>query len=455
MGADLLSVVVGMSLAFLVSDLVGSGEPDGQASNYLVVGIGSLPLWLAAFYRTRLYSSRHVSSAIREFTALFDAVVISALLTGAFAFMIAVDVSRTWLVLSGVLVLLVMFTERLIARRIFWRLRANGYLLRPVYIVGWNDEARALCEALIHEPGLGYRVLGVMDDELSVGTVLDHDLSVVGRCDETLEEVRRSSATGAIVSTAVKAKVANEVARDLMEHGYFVELASSLQDIAAERLLARPLGRFSFMAVEPTHLNTWRAGAKRVFDVVGSLLFLLITLPLSAVAAIAIKLDSPGPVLFRQTRTGRDGREFQVLKFRTMVVNAEAVREELRHLNEADGPLFKIRNDPRITRVGRVLRRTSFDEVPQFWNVLRGEMSIVGPRPALPHEVHAWSPELHQRLRVKPGITGMWQVSGRSDATFEDYVRLDLYYVDNWSLLTDFLIVVKTLPTVMSRKGAH
>jgi lipopolysaccharide/colanic/teichoic acid biosynthesis glycosyltransferase len=160
-------------------------------------------------------------------------------------------------------------------------------------------------------------------------------------------------------------------------------------------------------------------------------------------------------VIFKQERVGRNGRRFKVLKLRTMVVDAEAKLESIAHLNEADGPLFKVKNDPRITRAGRFLRKTSLDELPQLWNVMRNEMSMVGPRPALPREVLEWDEELRNRLRVRPGITGMWQVNGRSDTTFEDYQRLDLYYVDNWSLVTDLLIVLKTVPAVLFSRGAH
>jgi lipopolysaccharide/colanic/teichoic acid biosynthesis glycosyltransferase len=159
-------------------------------------------------------------------------------------------------------------------------------------------------------------------------------------------------------------------------------------------------------------------------------------------------------VLFKQTRVGRNSQPFPVLKLRTMVVDAEAKLAELHDLNEADGPLFKMAEDPRITRTGRFLRKMSIDEIPQLWNVLRGEMSLVGPRPALPHETEEWDALLTQRLRVKPGITGMWQVNGRSNASFEDYTRLDLYYVDNWSLTTDIAILMKTIPVVMFRQGA-
>lgn len=257
-----------------------------------------------------------------------------------------------------------------------------------------------------------------------------------------------------VAASAVESAVTNRLARDLLDQGVHVELSSTLRDISSQRLTVRPLGRFPIVYVEPVTRGGWRAWAKRSFDVTGAALGLLATAPIMAVVALLVKLDSPGPVLFRQIRAGRDSEPFPVLKVRTMVVDAEDRLAELRELNEADGPLFKMADDPRITRIGRFLRVTSLDELPQLWNVLRGDMSLVGPRPALPHETEEWDALLAQRLRVKPGITGMWQVSGRSDTSFEDYTRLDLYYVDNWSLATDLAILAKTIPVVLLRKGA-
>jgi lipopolysaccharide/colanic/teichoic acid biosynthesis glycosyltransferase len=206
--------------------------------------------------------------------------------------------------------------------------------------------------------------------------------------------------------------------------------------------------------VEPTIRNGWRATAKRVFDVTIAVVALVATIPIVAVVAVANRVKSPGPVFFRQMRVGRDGQLFEIIKLRTMVVDAEARKAELMAHNESDGALFKIRNDPRVTPIGRLLRKLSLDELPQFWNVLRGEMSVVGPRPALPDEVAQWPADAHDRLRVLPGITGMWQVSGRSDTTFDEYKRLDMYYVDNWSLVHDLTIVAKTFGAVASSRGA-
>jgi exopolysaccharide biosynthesis polyprenyl glycosylphosphotransferase len=201
-------------------------------------------------------------------------------------------------------------------------------------------------------------------------------------------------------------------------------------------------------------LTRAQATAKRAFDVAMSAVGLLLIAPLLAAIALAIKLDTAGPVLFRQERVGLHRRRFKLLKLRTMVVGAETMLADLAVHNEADGPLFKMRNDPRVTRVGRFLRRYSLDELPQLWNVLVGEMSLVGPRPPLPTEVEAYEDWQLDRFEVRPGITGLWQVSGRSDLPFDEYVRLDLFYIENWSLAYDLFIVAKTIPMLLAARGA-
>jgi exopolysaccharide biosynthesis polyprenyl glycosylphosphotransferase len=207
--------------------------------------------------------------------------------------------------------------------------------------------------------------------------------------------------------------------------------------------------------VEHPRLSGGSRVVKEVVDRVGAALLILLSAPLLLALAVCVRLDSPGPVLFRQVRVGRDGREFVIVKFRTMYLDAEARLAELRHLNEYDGVLFKIRNDPRVTRMGRWLRRLSLDELPQLFNVVRGQMSLVGPRPPLPEEVAGYPDDMRRRLAVKPGMTGLWQVSGRSDLPWEEAVRLDLRYVENWSLSLDLVILMRTLSAVLRPSGAY
>jgi exopolysaccharide biosynthesis polyprenyl glycosylphosphotransferase len=269
------------------------------------------------------------------------------------------------------------------------------------------------------------------------------------------ETVASGSSTALVAASAMDTELSTRLLRRLVEAGIHVEVTSTLRDVDHRRLRVRPIGPFPVMYVEPVIRNGWRATAKRSFDVVGAGVGLLLLSPVVALAALAVRLDSKGPIFYGQTRVGRGNRPFRIWKFRTMVPDADSMVAELADRNEADGPLFKIADDPRITRVGRILRKTSIDELPQLWNVLRNEMSLVGPRPGLPAEAVQWDAEVRERLRVKPGITGMWQVSGRSDSSFDEYARLDLYYVHNWSLLVDLGILLRTIPTVLWSKGAY
>ncbi|MCU1354289.1 MAG: putative undecaprenyl-phosphate glycosylphosphotransferase [Acidimicrobiales bacterium] len=427
---------------------------NGNHRHFLTTSLVTLPGWLAVFANQRLYNTRFIGRRIDEsrrvINACFMGMLVVALVASGTGYLVPRSALVTLFAAAAVLVLL----ERELARRLFLRLRSHGRMLRYVVIAGANPEGRELAAMLITEPWLGYHVLGFVDD-----TTTDPQpvagVPLLGTLADTGRIVRDNSGTSVIVaSSGVDTEVTNRLARDLLDQGIHVELSSTLRDISSQRLTVRPLGRFPIVYVEPVVRGGWRAAAKRAFDLVGAGLGLVLASPILAVAALAIRLDSKGGTLFRQVRVGRNGTPFKVLKLRTMVADAEARLGELAALNEADGPLFKMKSDPRVTRVGRVLRKTSIDEIPQLWNVLRGEMSLVGPRPALPHETEEWDALLTQRLRVKPGMTGMWQVSGRSDTSFEDYTRLDLYYVDNWSLATDLAILAKTVPVVLLRRGA-
>jgi len=225
--------------------------------------------------------------------------------------------------------------------------------------------------------------------------------------------------------------------------------------VAGDRTTIRPVDGLPMLHVEHPRLDGGARVVKEVVDRAGAVLLLLISAPLLLAIALWISAGSTGPVLFRQVRVGKDGREFVMFKFRTMYLDAEARLAEIRHLNEHDGVLFKIRNDPRVTRAGRWLRRLSLDELPQLYNVVRGEMSLVGPRPPLPEEVATYPDDARRRLAVKPGMTGLWQVSGRSDLPWDEAVRLDLRYVENWSLTLDLVILLRTLTAVCRTSGAY
>jgi len=246
------------------------------------------------------------------------------------------------------------------------------------------------------------------------------------------------------------------LAWQLEGHDVDMIVAPALTDVAGPRVSIRPVAGLPLLHVEQPEITGARYVVKEIAERALAVLILLFTLPLTLLIAAVIKLTSPGPVLFSQIRVGQHGRQFQIYKFRSMRVDAESLLETLREQNEvADGPLFKMRSDPRVTRVGRWLRRYSLDELPQLLNVIRGDMALVGPRPLMPLEAAGVGDTGHRRVLVKPGITGLWQVSGRSDLPWEETVRLDLYYVENWSLALDAQILVRTLRAVLRATGAY
>ncbi len=454
--ADLGAVTVAMLAAFLVWSALRGTNPENFRTAHFHLGLLSLPVWLAAIANAGLYRSRIVTSRMEELRRVARATIVAVLGIAAASALTRYQAARLWLVLSASFGFVALVAARSLVRAHFIRQRRAGLRLRRVVVVGTNDEAMELAAALQRDPALGYHVSGFLSDEYPAGFRTSDGGVVLGSIDQALSAVRREQATGVlIVTTAVDQDTATRLTSELAEVGVHVELSSSLRDVSLRRMTIRPVGRYPMLYIEPHSPGSWRPMAKRAFDIVLASAALVFTAPFIVVAAIAIKLQDGGPVFFRQRRVGRGGVSFELIKLRSMVPDAEDRLAALLAANEATGPLFKLRNDPRVTRVGRFLRRSSLDELPQLWNVLRGDMSIVGPRPALTTEMRAWSPEMHARLKVRPGITGMWQVNGRSSATAEEYERLDLYYVNNWSLLTDVAIVLRTVPAVLATRGAY
>jgi exopolysaccharide biosynthesis polyprenyl glycosylphosphotransferase len=451
---DTIAIVTAMSVGYPVASALGRANAD-VVGRHLLLGTICLPLWIVLFASHGLYTYRGVANRIDEWRRVVRAIVSATLTSAGVGYLGRIDVSRSWLLVTGVMALLTVSAERAVLRHTFRCLRRRGRFVRRVLIVGANGEARALAHTLSTHPELGQKVVGLVADDADGGRRAGGQPPVLGKLDELLALVEATGVTGVLfATTAIQVDSLNHYTRALCAAGVHVEVSSGLRDIAPSRLRVRSTGRFGVTYVEPVRQQGWRAVAKRGFDITAASLTLVASAPLLLLIAVLIKIDSRGPVLFRQRRVGQEGQTFTIYKLRTMTVDAEERIIDLRALNEADGPLFKLREDPRVTRVGRVLRKLSLDELPQLLNVVLNDMSLVGPRPALPDEVRSWDDVVHTRLRVKPGITGMWQVSGRSDASFDEYVRLDLYYVDNWSLLTDIGIIVKTVPAVAFGRGA-
>lgn len=450
-----LAAIIGAVVVAAVVRQVSSGDAAEIARGpHPLLVVASLPIWIAIFVNFKLYSARYLVRGVEEFRRLVRACAAGVVGIAVLSYAFTQDVGRGLLV--AVFFLSVLFTgsERLLVRRTLTHQRRAGNLLRPVLIAGTNVEALSLCSMLSTEAWHGYRVVGLLGED--PGEEASLEPPVLGPVGDAVAIASRTGVSGVLIATtSVGFAEVNRLTRDLTDAGFYVEVSSALHDIAPERLLVRPLGSFPFYYVEPVKRHGWRPIAKRVSDIALAAAGLVLLIPLFMVLSLLIKVNSPGSVYFCQERVGKDGRLFRLYKFRTMVPGAEQRVIELRAYNEASGPLFKLRKDPRVTRVGRFLRRWSLDELPQLFNVLRGEMSLVGPRPALPSEVAGWNVEAHGRLRVRPGLSGMWQVLGRRNSSFEEYIRLDLYYVDNWSLLTDLGILAKTVPTVLFGRGSY
>jgi exopolysaccharide biosynthesis polyprenyl glycosylphosphotransferase len=461
--ADLAATAVGLLAATFIYRLL---QPS-SAGDLLKIGLVSLPIWSVLYAHQGLYQARRVGRRLEELRRLVNAVLAGSLVLAGMSVLLQTTMSRGWLVLAAATITVSVFGEREVARRIIQGMRFRGVMTRRVVVVGRNSEAEEIAEALLEFPELGYEVVGFVadipdasTDRGTTGKVIDLRTGrplgpYLGQTDEVLDLVRATGATGVIVATTgTDQESANRLIRELTREGLYVEMTSAMRDISSARISVRPLGRYPVVCVEPVANLSWRAAAKRAFDIVAASIGFLITLPVVAVAAAAIRLTSGPNVVFRQERVGRNGEVFTLYKLRTMVPDAEQRLAELRDRNEAPGPMFKMTDDPRVTPVGAFLRKFSIDEIPQLVNVIKGDMSMVGPRPALPGEAEQWDDALRERLRVQPGITGMWQVSGRYTATLETYARLDLFYVDNWSLVTDLAILLKTIPVVIRRKGA-
>jgi exopolysaccharide biosynthesis polyprenyl glycosylphosphotransferase len=358
-------------------------------------------------------------------------------------------------------------TLGLVLTRSFWRgyvgrHRGQGDYLTAVLAIGERDAVEHLATELTRNSIDGYQVTGVAipgygpprGEHITVNGEL---IPVVGDETHALDAIRTCGAdTVAIAGTEhFGVRGIRRLIWDLETMGVDLVVSTGVMDVALSRLVMRPIAGLPLLHIEkPQYLGTKRF-QKRAFDFCFALAALIGTLPLLLITAVAIKLTSEGPVFYASERIGIDGRPFAMLKFRTMVKDADKQLSKMLALNESDGPLFKIRNDPRITPIGRVLRRFSIDELPQFINVVRHEMSVVGPRPPLRREVEAYDCDVLRKLLVKPGITGLWQVSGRADLTWNEAVRLDLAYVDNWSMIGDILIIAKTLRAVLGRAGAY
>jgi exopolysaccharide biosynthesis polyprenyl glycosylphosphotransferase len=443
---DLVAVVAAYVLArTLVHD-------DGQTLSLSYPIYATVAVWPVVFAIYGLYDLRRPTHATAEMQRLFSAVAISVLLVVLAIFAAKLTPSRDFIPVLLVIALVTITSGRLLTRRLGHSLNAHAVTSQITLIAGTNDEARALARTLQRRPWMGYRVCGFVEVSQSGLSVMD-GLPVFGTVDDIAQISLEHAVQSVIISGSAAGGTTLQMIDSTLPADISVRVSPGLANLGAARVILEPIDGMALFSLRRHRFSRRQRLLKRTLDLSVTSVAMIVAAPLMLVIALAIKVSSPGPVLFRQKRVGAQEREFTILKFRTMVVGAHEQRESLD--NEADGLLFKMRRDPRVTPVGRFLRKTSLDELPQLFNVLSGEMSLVGPRPALPEETLRYAESQRGRLRVKPGVTGLWQVNGRHDLVFEDYVRYDLFYVENWSMTMDLYILAKTIPALLTARGSY
>jgi exopolysaccharide biosynthesis polyprenyl glycosylphosphotransferase len=417
----------------------------------------SLPfLWWLSMALARGYDPRIVGLGSDEFRRVFNAAVSLTAGIAVVSYATKGEVARSYVLIALPCTVALDLAARYALRKRLHRRRRSGAFMRRVIAVGHVDGVTDLITELRREPHHGLTVVGACLTAESAET----QVAAVPVCGG-LERVESAvSDLGADTVAVLACPELNgtrlrELAWQLEKTGTGLCVAPAVIDVAGPRTTIRPVAGMPLLHVDHPELTGFRWVVKGVFDRVSAAAALVVLAPFLAAIALAIKLGDGGPAIFRQTRVGKDGHPFMVCKFRTMVVDAEQRKAALLAHNDGNGLLFKMRSDPRITRVGRLLRKYSLDELPQLWNVLKGDMSLVGPRPALPAEADLYGNYVRRRLVVKPGITGLWQVSGRSDLPWDEAVRLDVRYVENWSLALDLQILWKTWAAVFNGSGAY
>ena len=419
-----------------------------------------IAIWLATLAGLRTRSTKYIGAGIEEYRRVvaasfwtFGAVAIAELL-------MKLEVSRGYLAVALPVGIIGLLVSRWQWRGYVVRQRRAGNFETAVLAIGDRDAVANLADELTSSSDYGYRVVGIAipgygapcGEDLTINGVR---IPVIGGEGHVLDAIRSHGADKVAIAGTdhFGVKGIRRLIWELEPMGVELVVSPGVMDVARSRLAMRPIAGLPLLYIDKPQYQGAKRFQKRAFDFTFALAALTVSFPFLLAAGIAVKMTSKGPVFYKAERIGIDGKPFMMLKFRTMVEDADKELQNLLSANESDGLLFKIKNDPRVTPVGRILRRFSIDELPQFINVLRQEMSVVGPRPPLRREVEAYDDDVQRRLLVKPGVTGLWQVSGRSDLPWDKAVRLDLSYVDNWSMVGDVLIIAKTLRAVLQRKG--
>jgi exopolysaccharide biosynthesis polyprenyl glycosylphosphotransferase len=405
--------------------------------------------------RLHLYTPVRITSILREQRLSLQACFTSGLLlTGTLYLVHGQDIPRSVVLFTIALVTLSLSVRRLIYRLLIYRRFERGVGTRNVLIVGTGPEAHALRHHLESIRHLGYTFKGFIDFPGASSRFTSTSGDVVGTLDTLFSHARKQFVDEIFFTTVCERGIVQEVLNKARTHGIDLRVVPDMYDGLAWNSPIEYIGQFPTIPLHTGHVPEVGLLLKRVLDLVMSAFAVILLSPLLLAVAIAVKWDSRGPVFYTSERIGKRGRVFRCIKFRTMVRDAENRRADVMHMNEREGVLFKISNDPRVTRLGRLLRKYSIDELPQFFNVLRGDMSIVGPRPPLASEVKEYNLSHLRRLDVMPGVTGLWQVQGRQDPSFDSYISLDVTYIENWSLWLDLKIIGRTIGVVLAGTGS-
>jgi exopolysaccharide biosynthesis polyprenyl glycosylphosphotransferase len=430
-------------------------EPyNGYVSQQLLL----IVLLFLTFQQHKVWRRRRGEAWVDEMSRIISATASGIALMMAISFFFQpTPFSRLMLVWAMLFIVLFIGMARLGRRWILGRLYQKGRLVDNALLVGSGEVGRSVIRTVLARPELGYRLIGYLDDgtgENNIGSARVPHLGSFTDLDQMLD----AHPDLHTVFVALPGEMNREILALLRVAGAYdvrAQVVPDLLQMSLNRVEFINMSGIPMLGTREVRINRVGRATKRLMDLITVAILLIPTLLLTAVIAVAIKMDSEGPVFYNGARVGPDGKLFTMYKFRSMIVGAEQQKNALREYNEADGPIFKIKDDPRLTRVGRWLRKTSLDEFPQLYNVFLGQMSLVGPRPPLPEEVAEYRPWQRQRLTIIGGITGLWQVSGRSDLTFDELCLLDIYYIENWSLALDIRILLQTIPHALFGRGAY
>jgi exopolysaccharide biosynthesis polyprenyl glycosylphosphotransferase len=456
---DFLALGAAYLLAYIMRFVLLPYTAPYEFRVYTLLMLMMIPVWLIIFAIYQLYDQHVLFGGLREYARAFNAVSTGVIALIILAFLRREDilVSRGWLAIGWIFSVLLVILFRFCFRRVVYALRKRGMMLAPAIIVGANEEGHALADQLGHWPTSGLYLVGFVDGRLPTGSPVANGFGVVGNLNDLEQFVESAGIQEIIIApTALNREQLLNIFRSFGPNPDInIRLSSGLFELLNTGMRIKELAFVPLIELNKSRISGFDAYLKFLMDYSISIIGLLLLWPVYLCLAILVKLDSPGPVIYRRRVMGVNGSQFDAWKFRTMYLDSDDILKNHPDLKEKLSQDFKLKEDPRVTRIGRVLRKFSLDELPQLFNVIAGQMSWVGPRMISPPEMDEYGKWGTNLLTVRPGITGLWQVSGRSDVSYEERVRLDMYYIRNWTLWLDIYLLLATIPAVLRKKGAY